>query len=167
MWLSYNKEEYNVFTPAFLETFLLYFQNLVEGVFLTIVITLCSGFTIFTVILIFIIKGKYYSKFPAFFSLLIWILLLSIASIYYNIIQKKRTTDNIAVIFYIIIVCYIMLPLSKRLSLFLGIVTVLIAMITSALIHSVESKFLVEEVSLLITYQTLPLPTQKKTNKKE
>ena len=115
--------------------------------YLIIIITLSSGIFVFSIILVFIIKGKYYSTFPTFISLTIWILLLMIASIYYNIVHKKKVTDNIAVMFYIIIVCYIMLPLSKRFSLFLGIVTVLIEMITSALLHSAGSQFLVEEVS--------------------
>ncbi|XP_063441088.1 adenylate cyclase type 2-like isoform X2 [Mytilus trossulus] len=121
-------------------------ENLPKEVFLTIVITLSSGFILFSVIIIFILKRKYYSKYPTLISLLIWILLLVVASIYYNIVQKKKVTDNIAVMFYIIIVCYIMLPLSKRLSLFLGVVTVLLEMIASALLHSTGSNFLVEEL---------------------
>lgn len=121
-------------------------EGLSSGVLTTIIITLSIGFIVFSIILIFILRLKFYSRFPTFLSLVIWILLLSVACVYYNIVRTKKVTDNIAVMFYVIIICYIMLPLSKRLSLFLGLLTVLIEMTTSAILHSTGSDIQVEEL---------------------
>ncbi|XP_033754490.1 adenylate cyclase type 2-like isoform X1 [Pecten maximus] len=78
-------------------------------------------------IMLVVVIEKLYLKCPSVISVITWLLLLTVINIYYNVPGEHREPpDDIAVVFYTTLVCHMMLPLSKRWSLCLGILTTLL-----------------------------------------
>ncbi|XP_052060891.1 adenylate cyclase type 2-like isoform X2 [Mytilus californianus] len=90
-------------------------------------------------ILVCVIKNSIYLKFSTWISVVIWILLLAISNIYFHIPSRKQTTDDVAVTFFLIFMCHVMLPMSKMLSLCFGGMTIVIQITTSGILSPKEN----------------------------
>ncbi|XP_076111411.1 adenylate cyclase type 2-like isoform X3 [Mytilus galloprovincialis] len=91
------------------------------------------------IILLCVIKNSIYLKFSTWISVVIWILLLAISNIYFHIPSRRQTTDDVAVTFFLIFMCHVMLPMSKMLSLCFGGMTVVLQITTSGILSPKEN----------------------------
>lgn len=85
------------------------------------------------------IKNSIYLKFSTWISVVIWILLLAISNIYFHIPSRRQTTDDVAVTFFLIFMCHVMLPMSKMLSLCFGGMTIVLQITTSGILSPKEN----------------------------
>ncbi|KAK3086906.1 hypothetical protein FSP39_025260 [Pinctada imbricata] len=119
--------------------------------FLVHVPTISTGIAVLLVTLVFVIKDKFYSRFPTCLSIFIWLFLVLLINIYFNIPwNNRRTSDDVTVVFYVTLVCYTMLPLSKCWSLAMGVLTIVVEMLTAGLLSKNEGYLLQQLVGNFI-----------------
>ena len=153
-----------IFANAQINTYIIIFQSFSDPMIQIHMVTLGFGILVLLGIMLIVVQEKIYKRFPGVLSITIWILLLAIINVYYNIPGRHRKPpDDVAITFYTIIVCYMMLPLSKRWSLGLGLVTMVLEMSTVGFLTK-EKHFLVHQVSFCIYSNDLFEPKAKTIN---
>lgn len=102
-------------------------------------------------VLLCVLKSSVFLKYSTWISIVVWILLLLISNVYFHFPHRSRTTDDVAVIFFVIFMCHVMLPLSKLLSLCFGGLSVAIQITTSGIL-SPRDHFFTEVILEVIRY---------------
>lgn len=126
---------------------MLLFQGIPNNTVLSRTILLCSNIVVTGGFLVFVCVRKIYFRGPIILSLLIWILIMLVVCLYFVFVEVRSAEDDIAVLFYAIIVCDIMLPLSKRLSLSLGMIIIIIHLMLAGTFAS-DRQYLLHKVRL-------------------
>ncbi|KAL5022129.1 hypothetical protein ScPMuIL_001284, partial [Solemya velum] len=129
---------------------MLFFLNQKRKV-LSRTVLLCSNVFVAGGFLVLVCVPKIYFKGPIILSILIWILIMLVICLYFVFVEVKSAEDDIAVLFFAVIICDIMLPLSKRLSLSLGMIIIIIHLMLAGtfssdrqyLLHQLLSDFVI------------------------
>ena len=123
----------------FMYIFLFLFQSFNNQEFKILQSALTIGQVALVTCLVCVIKNSIYLKFSRWISSFIWILLLLVSNLYFHVPARSQTTDDVAVIFFVIFMCHVMLPMSKTASLCFGGFSVIIQMTTSGIWSSKEN----------------------------
>lgn len=125
-------------------------QDMTTTEFISHVAIVGSGIAGNCVFFGFVVRSKFYCQYPTCISISYWIFLLVLLNLYFNVpFHNRRPTDDVVVVFYAILVCYTMLPLSKCWSLVLGALTVVLQLTTAGILAE-DKTFLVGQVSTFV-----------------
>ena len=115
-------------------------------------IILCCGTALILLLLPLVCVQKIFYKGPLIFSAIIWLVLTATVNVYVSVLPNRTVDDDLAVVFYIIIVLYTMLPLSLLWSLLFGILSTLLQLLIAGLFTSNNTENLVFQVSFLLKW---------------
>ncbi|XP_061197262.1 adenylate cyclase type 2-like [Saccostrea echinata] len=118
-------------------------QEMASAEFISHTVIVASGIAGNCLFFGFVVRNKFYCRYPTCLSISYWIFLIVLLNLYFNVpSHNRRPTDDVVVVFYTILVCYTMLPLSKCWSLVLGALTVVLQLMSAG--------FLAEDKRLLV-----------------
>ena len=115
-------------------------------------IILCCGTALILLLLPLVCVQKIFYKGPLILSAIIWLVLTATVNVYVSVLPNRTVDDDLAVVFYIIIVLYTMLPLSLLWSLLFGILSTLLQLLIAGLFTSNNTENLVFQVSFLLKW---------------
>lgn len=93
---------------------------------------------------------KIFQRAPSSLSTAVWLDMTLVISLYSGLLPATTSSEDLPAVFFVIIVLYMMLPLSKLLSVFLGLMNVTSQVLMAAFVSKLSRENLVFQVRILM-----------------
>ncbi|XP_070200444.1 adenylate cyclase type 2-like [Littorina saxatilis] len=86
--------------------------------------------------------GGFFFRYPDYSSIVFWVGSLMVINLYFGFSAVRTPTDDVSVIFYTTVVSYMVLPLSRKWSLLIGGLAVLVHLIMAPLLSRAQTDYM-------------------------